>query len=142
MDRTDEMLLEMIRENARMSYQELGTALGMSRVAAKKRVKKLEDEGIIRGYITSVDLKQEVTMMIDIVTVEGKMDDVIEVLTHRMAYIRRIFRTTGGNHVHVIAVSDNAANLGYLVKMITKKCGKKIVSLDHHIVKEVFWDEG
>ena len=141
MDRTDEMLLEMIRENARMSYQDLGTALGMSRVAAKKRVKKLEDEGIIRGYITSVDLEQEVTMMIDIVTVEGKMDDVIEVLTHRMAYIRRIFRTTGGNHVHVIAVSDDAANLGYLVKMITKKCGIKIVSLDHHIVKEVFWDE-
>ncbi len=50
MDRTDEQILSLLQSNARMSYQELGDAIGMSRVAAKKRVKKLEEDGIIRGY--------------------------------------------------------------------------------------------
>ena len=42
MDGTDKKLLDVIKGNARMSYQEIGYALGMSRVAAKKRVDKLE----------------------------------------------------------------------------------------------------
>ena len=139
-DRTDELILEMIRENARMSYQELGDAIGMSRVAAKKRVQKLEREGIIRGYNTCIYREHEVTMLIDIETAPGKMEDVIRVLTNRMAYIREIFKTTSGNHVHIVAVSEDSANLGYLIKMIKKNCGNKIVSIDSRIVKEVIKD--
>ena len=41
-------VLELIEGNARIPFQELGKSLGMSRVAAKKRVKKLEDTGINR----------------------------------------------------------------------------------------------
>ena len=50
MDKTDEKILDLLKGNARMSYQELGDAIGMSRVAAKKRVQKLENEKIIRRY--------------------------------------------------------------------------------------------
>ena len=44
-----EKILDLMKGNARISYQELGEAIGMSRVAAKKRVRKLEQDGIIRG---------------------------------------------------------------------------------------------
>ena len=54
MDRNDEQILDLMKGNARISFQELGAALGMSRVAAKKRVKKLEEAGIIRGYNTTI----------------------------------------------------------------------------------------
>ena len=47
MDGTDEKILDLLKGNARMSYQELGDAIGMSRVAAKKRVQKLEKDGVI-----------------------------------------------------------------------------------------------
>ena len=40
MDKTDERILDLLKGNARMTYQELGDALGMSRVAAQKRVKR------------------------------------------------------------------------------------------------------
>ncbi|MBP5495245.1 MAG: Lrp/AsnC family transcriptional regulator [Lachnospiraceae bacterium] len=140
MDRTDELICEMIRENARISYKELGDAIRMSRVAAKKRVQKLEREGVIRGYHACIYLKDEVTMLIDIETAPGKMENVIRVLTNRMAYIREIFKTTSGNHVHIVAVSEDSANLGYLIKMIKKNCGNDIVSIDSRIVKEVIKD--
>ena len=65
------------------------------------------------------------------------MENVISVLTNRMAYIREIFRTTGGNHVHIVAVSEDAANLGYLVKMIKKNCGEDIVGIECERVEEI-----
>ena len=141
MDRNDELICEMIRENARFSYQEVGNAIGMSRVAAKKRIQKLEREGIIRGYNTCICREDEITMLIDIVTAEGKMENVIEVLTSRMAYIRQIFRTTSGNHVHIVAVNENSANLGYLLKMIKKECKDDIVQMHYETVKEVIQDD-
>lgn len=137
MDKTDELILELIENNARMSYQELGDAIGMSRVAAKKRVQKLEREGIIRGYKTDICREDDVTMLIDIVPVRGKMDDVISVLGNRMAYIRQILKSNAENHIYVIAVSNEASNLKYLVKMVEKKCGDDIAKIEcHNVFKE------
>ncbi len=39
-------ILRLLRDNGRMSFTEIGEQLGISRVAAMKRVKKLEEEGI------------------------------------------------------------------------------------------------
>ena len=44
MDKTDERILDIMKDDARISFQELGEKLGISRVAAMKRVRKLEDE--------------------------------------------------------------------------------------------------
>ncbi len=77
-------------------------------------------------------------MLIDITTSSGKMDDVIEVLFNRTAYIRQVFKTTLEDHVYVLANSDEPANLGYLIKMIKKNCGANIVKIEHHTVTEVY----
>jgi len=140
MDNTDLRILDLLKGNARMSFQEIGNAVGMSRVAAKKRVKKLEDEGIIRGYNTCIYREDEITVFIDIVTVPEKYEDVLAYVATHTAYIRQIFRTTKMNHIHMVAVSDQASNLKYLTKMIRKKCSDGIVEIHCHAVKEVIKD--
>ena len=50
MDDTNKDILKLLRDNGRMSFTEIGERLGLSRVAVKKRVSKLEEAGIIRGY--------------------------------------------------------------------------------------------
>ena len=105
-----------------------------------KRVRKLEEAGIIRGYNTTIYRDGEVTVFIDIVTVPGRIDTVLEYLGTRTAYIRQIFRTTRDNHIHVVAVSDSVQNLKYLVKMIQKKCGGDIEELHCHAVTEIIKD--
>lgn len=140
MDKTDETILELLKGNARMSFQELGDAIGMSRVAAKKRVKKLEQEGIIRGYNTCIYRKEDITVFIDIMTVPGKYESVLKYVSTRTAYIRQIFGTTKENHIHIVAVSDSVQNLKYLTKMIQKKCGDDIEKIYCHAVREVIKD--
>ena len=140
MDQIDEKILNLMKGNARISYQELGDALGMSRVAAKKRVKKLEAAGIIRGYNTAIYRDDEVTVMIDITTVDGSFDKVLKYVATRTAFIRQIFSTTKENHIHIVAVAKDPRDLKYLTKMIQKKCGEDIEYISCHAITDIIKD--
>ena len=140
MDKTDERILDIMKDNARISFRKLGEELGISRVAAMKRVRKLEDAGIIRQYNTCIYREDELTMFMDIETKPEKYDKVVKYITTRTAYIRQIFRTTGENRIHIVAVSDSVENLRYLAHMIQKKCGDDISFISAYVVKEVIKD--
>jgi Lrp/AsnC family transcriptional regulator, leucine-responsive regulatory protein len=49
-DQIDLRLLELLQEDGRRPYAELGTAVGISGPAAHERVKKLESRGLITGF--------------------------------------------------------------------------------------------
>ena len=54
LDRIDVGLLELLQEDGRRPYAELGAAVGISGPAAHERVKKLEARGVITGYTARV----------------------------------------------------------------------------------------
>jgi Lrp/AsnC family leucine-responsive transcriptional regulator len=55
LDRTDRRLLAPLQSDARLTYEELGQAVGLSAPAAYQRVRKLEGLGVILGYHGRVD---------------------------------------------------------------------------------------
>ena len=140
MDKTDELILDLLKSNARMSFEDLGTHIGMSRVAAKKRVTKLEREGVIRGYNTCIYRNDDITLCIDLVTLPEEFGKVLKYLSTRTAFIRQIFRTSKPNHIQIVAVSNDVRNLNYLLRMIQKACGKSLTEFTFHTVKEVIKD--
>ncbi len=140
MDEIDERILELLKGNARITYQELGDSLGMSRVAAKKRVRKLEEAGIIRGYNTTIYKEGDITVLIDIRTQSGKYEKVLEYVATRTAFIRQILGNEKKEYIHIVAVSDSVEDLKYLERMILKKCGKDIDSMTCHVVTEIVKD--
>ncbi len=54
-DRIDEVIVALLRENARRSYQDIGRHVHLSAPAVKRRVDRLEQDGVILGYTTIVD---------------------------------------------------------------------------------------
>ena len=140
MDGTDKKLLDLIKGNARMSYQEIGDALGMSRVAAKKRVDKLEKAGIIRGYNTYIKKEDEVTMLIDIITTPEGFDRVLEYVATRTMYVRQIYTTLKANHIHLVAVSDSPDEIKYMTKIIEKACSDDIKEYHARQVRQIIKD--
>ncbi|PLW82955.1 AsnC family transcriptional regulator [Kineobactrum sediminis] len=50
LNRTDRRLLRLLQQDARMSYAELARQVGLSTTPCKERIKRLEREGVIRGY--------------------------------------------------------------------------------------------
>ena len=55
MDEIDERIVALLRENARRSYQDIGSRVSLSAPAIKRRVDRLEGLGIIRGYSAVLD---------------------------------------------------------------------------------------
>ncbi|MEA2126780.1 MAG: hypothetical protein QOI80_3562 [Solirubrobacteraceae bacterium] len=55
MDAIDERIVALLREDARRSFQSIGSRVALSAPAVKRRVDRLEDQGVIRGYSAQVD---------------------------------------------------------------------------------------
>ncbi len=140
MDGTDKKILDMIKGDARKSYQEIGDALGISRVAAKKRIDKLEKAGIIRQYNTYIKRDDEITMLIDIITTPDGFDRVLEYVGTRTINVRQIYTTHKEYHIHLVAVSDSPEQLKYMAKIIKKACIDDIEEYHCRQVREVIKD--
>jgi len=54
-DKVDRQIVALLREDARRSFQNIGQQVALSAPAVKRRVDRLEAEGVIRGYTAIVD---------------------------------------------------------------------------------------
>lgn len=54
-DGIDRKIVALLRENARRSFQDIGSRVSLSAPAVKRRVDRLEDGGVIRGYSAVLD---------------------------------------------------------------------------------------
>jgi Lrp/AsnC family leucine-responsive transcriptional regulator len=56
-DKIDRRILEHLQANGRISQLELAQAVGLSPTPLGRRIKRLEDSGVIRGYKAEIDFK-------------------------------------------------------------------------------------
>ena len=55
MDEVDRRIVALLRENARRSFQDIGRHVHLSAPAVKRRLDRLERDGIVLGYTAVVD---------------------------------------------------------------------------------------
>ena len=114
LDQIDNMIVNMLRENARLTFSEIGKAAGISRVAAKNRIEQLEENGVIRGYHADLDLRalpNGIRFLLDIEASPEYYTEVIETLA-ASSMLHEIYGTSGKSHIHVVGVAPNSETLG------------------------------
>ena len=57
-DITDQKILSILQSNARVSHAEIGEKIGLSTSAVNRRIKILEQDGVISGYAAVLDGKK------------------------------------------------------------------------------------
>lgn len=55
LDRTDRRILQLMQDNSRISNLELAERVGLSPTPCSRRVKRLEESGLILGHVTLLD---------------------------------------------------------------------------------------
>ncbi|MFC5884402.1 Lrp/AsnC family transcriptional regulator [Kitasatospora sp. CM 4170] len=55
MEDLDQRIVQLLLQDGRMSYTDLGKATGLSTSAVHQRVRRLEQRGVIRGYTAIID---------------------------------------------------------------------------------------
>jgi Lrp/AsnC family leucine-responsive transcriptional regulator len=56
LDAFDRVIIAELRQDARLSWRELGARIGLGPTATADRVRRLEQLGVLRGYHADVDL--------------------------------------------------------------------------------------
>ena len=113
LDESDQKIVRLLIENARVSYSDLGEKIGLSRVAVKARIQALEQRGIIEEYttvITPQKLSGAVSCYFEIETTPGGLSEVIDILNGDDT-VTQIYRVTGRDKLHVHAVAASGEEM-------------------------------
>jgi DNA-binding Lrp family transcriptional regulator len=102
LDSIDRNILRLLRIDARMSNAKLAVEVGLSPSACLRRIKIMEQAGVIRGYTALVDTANtdETIAVIINITLERQTEDYLdrfEAAVRKNPEIRECYLMTGGS---------------------------------------------
>lgn len=107
LDETDQQIINLLIKNARMSYSDIGEAVGLSRVAVKARISALEDRGIIEEYTTIINpqkISGAISCYFELEMEPGRFAEVVDILNQN-DLVTQIYQVSGRSKLHVHAVA-------------------------------------
>ncbi|WP_445376341.1 Lrp/AsnC family transcriptional regulator [Niveispirillum fermenti] len=128
LDNYDLKILRTLAQEGRMSWRDLAEKIGLSLTPTLRRVRRLEDEGYIRGYTANLDEKRLAGPMIVFVsvTVERQISDVLEVFETRVAQLPEVmggYLMTGGADYLLRVVVRDLDHYQTLLEVLTRVPG-------------------
>ena len=120
LDRTDKSILNALLRNARASHREIARAVGVSAVTALKRVKRLQQTGIIRRYTVALDYEgagYDIGVITRMRISKGKLLDVEKKIAVERN-ISAVYDITGDSDALVIAKFRNRRSMDRFLKKI------------------------
>lgn len=120
MDNYDYNILNQLQNNGKLSIAELGRVIGLSTTATKERVKKLENEGVIKGYSAIIDPSKvgvDMTAFITVPVGNLEIKEMAEKLSE-MDEIVECHKVTGNTCFLVKVRAKNSAHLEHLIDEI------------------------
>ena len=114
-DRADKAILRALQKDGRLSNVELARSTGMSESPCFRRVRKLEDQGVIRAYAAIVDQQQLGFLVTAFVRV--RLDKSLHEQTP--AFLARV-----ADEEHIVECHATSGAHDYLLKVVAR-------SIDH-----------
>lgn len=110
-DATDRRILSALQRDGRMTNADLAEQVNLSASACHRRVQRLEEEGVIRGYVALLDPRKvelPTTVFVEI-TLSGQADELLEAF-------ERAVRTIP----NVLECNLMAGSADYLLKVVAQ----------------------
>ena len=117
---SDFELIKLLMKNSRTPYVKLGELLGVSETAIRKRIRKLEEDGVIRRYTIEVDPKKlgfKVNALIGLDTVPERFIAVIEELK-AMEEVLSLYSASGDHMILLECWFKDSDELARFVKRL------------------------
>ncbi|MCA9486699.1 Lrp/AsnC family transcriptional regulator [Candidatus Woesearchaeota archaeon] len=117
-DEEDLLILNSLRENAKISLRDLAKKTGISFVTVMKRIKKLEKEEIIKQYTTLMNYEQlgyDIHVLIQMRVSNGKLFEVENTIA-KTPNVYAVYDVTGDFDVVVLARFKTTRQLDIFVK--------------------------
>jgi len=142
LNETDNKIVELLVNNARATYSEIGENVGLSRVAVKNRIDALEKNGIINGYHAEINqnsVPDSIMYFLIIETPMKKYYETLQILKDEPT-VQLVLQMSGRNAIFAVCNSETKqARLDFMKKMRETLDGvslseKEILSVDKGVI--------
>ncbi len=123
LDEIDNQIINLLIEDARLTYSEIGERVGLSRVAVKNRIAALEEQRIIKGYHADVNPMEAPKMMTFVAVIKTRADsyDLISDALEQETCVVTLCKMSGDNMLHAICVADSMAEMSNFAWRVRNK---------------------
>ena len=119
-DQTDRKLLSLLRVNARLSTSELARKLDISRSTIQNRLKRLEDNQIIKGYTVEFNEEFEKRLLKAhvMIQVQQKLTGPTYVALNKITQVSALYAISGEYDMIAVVRAESAEELSQIIDRI------------------------
>ena len=120
LNETDEKILKNLLDDARRSSRQIAKNVGVSVGTVLSRIKKMEDEGLIKGYTITLDHEKigyQLTIVTEITVSKGRLLEMEQEIA-KMPSVCGVYDVTGSTDAIIIAKFKNREELGTFTKRL------------------------
>ncbi len=125
LDPVDLKIIELLRKDGRMPFVELGKKVGLSEAAVRRRVKMLQEQGIIKRFTIEVDEEFQVSAVIFLQFESSSLPGGIIEKIAKVPGVQAIYELTGRFDAIVIISASRISELNERIDRIRGVDGVK-----------------
>ncbi|MCS7478021.1 Lrp/AsnC family transcriptional regulator [Umezawaea endophytica] len=139
MDAIDQEILDLLRANARMPVSEIARRVGLSGAPVARRIERLENDGVIRGYVAIIDdtAGGGLDAFTEIRLTGGTDTRELEEIARRVPEVRQYFTIAGDPDG---LVRFRVRNVDHLQQVVNAIRSTKIVAGTKTLIVMSSWD--
>jgi DNA-binding Lrp family transcriptional regulator len=121
LDDIDRKILSLLRENSRRTLADIGEQVSLSVAAVKRRVARLERDGVIRGYTARIDtsmLGEGIEVVMEVYCADRTSPGDIRASFEHLDEVVTAFTVSGDPDVVVRLRVENVAHLEQIVERV------------------------
>ena len=119
-DKTDERIVEYLRNDSRESFVDIGKKLKLSESAVRRRVRNLVDSGTIKRF-TIEEGEKNTTSAIVLISVDSTIETSrVSLKLTKLDGIKTVYEITGQYDISVIITAPNIAEINSSIDALRK----------------------
>ncbi len=119
-DEIDEKIMTLLEENARMTYVEIGTLVGLSEGAVRNRIQSLVSEKVIKRFTIEKSITHGVRALTMIAVEPGVPTFEVSQKVHKLEGVERIYEVTGEYDIVMVSHGSNIESINKVIEDIRK----------------------
>jgi len=126
LDARDLAILTALQDDARATYADVGTKVGLSASAVHDRVRKLEQQGVIRGYRAVLDAEAIglfVTALIAVTPLDARQPDDLPARVRELPEVEDCYSVAGEANYVLKVRTKTTGDLEDLIRRLREKAG-------------------
>lgn len=126
LDERDLAILTALQEDARATYADVGATVGLSASAVHDRVRKLEQQGVIRGYRAVLDpeaIGLFVTALISVAPLDRHQEDDLPARVRELPEVEDCYSVAGEANYVLKVRTRTTGDLEDLIRRLREKAG-------------------